>query len=55
MDTGRIVLRNAAVLDLGDGSLAEGRSVVVEGGLVVEVEAAAAVRAGTPPCSRPAA
>ena len=40
------MLRNAAVLDPGAGSLAEGRAVVVEGGRVVEVGAAAAVRAG---------
>jgi imidazolonepropionase-like amidohydrolase len=46
LDDGRIVLRNAAVLDPGDASLAEGRSVVVEGGRVVEVEADAAVRTG---------
>jgi imidazolonepropionase-like amidohydrolase len=46
METGRIVLRNAAVLDLGAGSLAEGRAVVVEGGRVVEVAATGGVRAG---------
>jgi imidazolonepropionase-like amidohydrolase len=46
LDDGRIVLRNAAVLDPGAASLAEGRAVVVEGGRVVEVEATAAVRAG---------
>jgi imidazolonepropionase-like amidohydrolase len=40
------VLRNAAVLDPGAGSLAEGQAVVVEDGTVVEVEATAAVRAG---------
>jgi imidazolonepropionase-like amidohydrolase len=46
LDDGRIVLRNAAVLDPGAGSRAEGRTVVVEGGRVAEVEATAAVRAG---------
>jgi imidazolonepropionase-like amidohydrolase len=46
MDTGRIVLRNAAVLDPGAGSLAEGQAVVTEGGRVVEVAPTAAVRAG---------
>jgi imidazolonepropionase-like amidohydrolase len=46
MDDGRIVLRNAAVLDPGTGSLAEGRAVVVEDGRVVEVEATGAIRAG---------
>jgi imidazolonepropionase-like amidohydrolase len=44
--SGRIVLRNAAVLDPGAASLAERRAVVVEDGRVVEVEATAAVRAG---------
>jgi imidazolonepropionase-like amidohydrolase len=46
MDSGRIVLRDAAVLDPGAGSLAEGQAVVTEGGRVVEVAATAAVRAG---------
>jgi imidazolonepropionase-like amidohydrolase len=46
MDSGRIVLRNAAVLDPEAGSLAEGQAVVTEGGRVVEVAATAAVRAG---------
>jgi imidazolonepropionase-like amidohydrolase len=46
MDSGRIVLRGAAVLDPEAGSLAEGQAVVVEGGRVVEVAATAAVRAG---------
>ena len=40
------MLRNAAVLDPGAGSLAEGQAVVVEDGTVVEVGATAAVRAG---------
>jgi imidazolonepropionase-like amidohydrolase len=40
------VLRDAAVLDPEAGSLTEGRTVVVEGGRVVEVEATGAVRAG---------
>jgi imidazolonepropionase-like amidohydrolase len=40
------VLRDAAVLDPGAGSLTEGRTVVVEGGRVVEVEATGAVRTG---------
>jgi imidazolonepropionase-like amidohydrolase len=46
MDSGRIVLRNAAVLDPEAGSLAEGQAVVTEGGRVVEVAATGAVRAG---------
>jgi imidazolonepropionase-like amidohydrolase len=46
MDSGRIVLRNAAVLDPAAGSLAEGQAVVTEGGRVVEVAATGAVRAG---------
>jgi imidazolonepropionase-like amidohydrolase len=46
MDSGRIVLRNAAVLAPEAGSLAEGQAVVVEDGRVVEVAATAAVRAG---------
>ena len=46
METARIVLRNAAVLDLGAGSLAEGRAVVTDGGRVVEVAATGGVRAG---------
>jgi imidazolonepropionase-like amidohydrolase len=46
MDSGRIVLRDAAVLDPEAGSLAEGQAVVTEGGRVVEVAATAAVRAG---------
>jgi imidazolonepropionase-like amidohydrolase len=40
------VLRDAAVLDPEAGSLTEGRTVVVEGGRVVEVEATGAVRTG---------
>jgi imidazolonepropionase-like amidohydrolase len=40
------VLRDAAVLDPGAGSLAEGQAVVVEGGRVAEVGASAAVHAG---------
>jgi imidazolonepropionase-like amidohydrolase len=40
------VLANAAVLDPEAGSLAEGQTVVVEGGRVVEVAPASAVRAG---------
>jgi hypothetical protein len=35
LDTGRIVLRNAAVLDPEAGSLTEGEEVVVEDGRVV--------------------
>jgi imidazolonepropionase-like amidohydrolase len=46
MDSGRMVLRNAAVLDPEAGSLAEGLAVVTEGGRVVEVAATGAVRAG---------
>ena len=46
LDTGRIVLGNAAVLDPEAGSLTEGQAVVVEDGRVVEVGPAAAVRAG---------
>jgi imidazolonepropionase-like amidohydrolase len=42
----RTVLRNAAVLDPGAGSLAEGQAVVVEDDRVVEVGPAGAVRAG---------
>ena len=40
------MLRNAAVLDPEAGALAEGQTVVVEDGRVVEVGATAAVRAG---------
>ena len=40
------MLRNAAVLDPGAGSLAEGQAVVVEDGTVVEVGTTAAVRPG---------
>ena len=46
MDSGRIVLRNATVLDPGAGALADGQAVVVEDGRVVEVDATAAVRGG---------
>jgi imidazolonepropionase-like amidohydrolase len=46
VDAGRIVLDNAAVLDPEAGTLAEGQAVVVEGGRIVEVDAAASVRAG---------
>src|SRR5918995_2523492 len=42
----RTVLRNAAVLDPGAGSLAEGQAVVVEDDRVVEVGPAGAVRTG---------
>jgi imidazolonepropionase-like amidohydrolase len=45
-DAGRVVLDNAAVLDPEAGSLAEGQAVVVEDGRIVEVDAAASVRAG---------
>src|SRR4029453_1518615 len=48
MDSGRIVLRDAAVLDPEAGSLVEGQAVVTEGGRVVEVAATGAVRAGDP-------
>ena len=48
MDSRRIVLRNAALLDPEAGSLAEGQAVAVEGGQVVEV-------AATPPSSTSAA
>jgi imidazolonepropionase-like amidohydrolase len=37
LDAGRMVLRNAAVLDPGAAELAEGQMVVVEGGRVVDV------------------
>src|SRR4029450_9896502 len=46
MDSGRIVLRDAAVLDPEAGALAEGQAVVTEGGRIVEVAATAAGRAG---------
>ena len=46
LDTGRIVLGNAAVLDLEAGSLADGQAVVVEGDRIVEVAPASSVRAG---------
>jgi len=46
LDAVRTVLRNAAVLDPGAGSLAEGQAVVVEDDRVVEVGPAGAVRAG---------
>jgi imidazolonepropionase-like amidohydrolase len=46
MDAGRMVLRDAAVLDPEAGSLVEGQAVVTDGGRVVEVAATAAVRAG---------
>jgi imidazolonepropionase-like amidohydrolase len=45
-DAGRIVLRNANVLDPEASALAEGQAVVVEDGRVVEVGATSAVRAG---------
>ncbi|HEU4896597.1 MAG TPA: amidohydrolase family protein, partial [Actinomycetota bacterium] len=46
LDTGRIVLGNAAVLDLEAGSLADGQAVVVEADRIVEVAPASSVRAG---------
>ena len=49
LDAVRTVLRNAAVLDPGAGSLAEGQAVVVEDDRVVEVGPAGAVRARRPP------
>jgi imidazolonepropionase-like amidohydrolase len=45
-DAGRVVLRNAAVLDTEAGELVEGRAVVVDGDRVVEVGPTAAVKAG---------
>jgi imidazolonepropionase-like amidohydrolase len=46
LDAGRMVLRNAAVLDPEAGELAEGQTVVVEDGRVVEVGPTGAERSG---------
>lgn len=45
-EAGRIVLRDAAILDVAAGALVEGQAVVVEGDRIVETGPVASVRAG---------